>query len=60
MKFKAKKPDWRTWLTSKTECKKWHDYYRKRGMLKRTAFRPENYMKKWGFSKSSNACYKYI
>jgi len=41
-----KKPDWRVWLRSKSECRKWYDYYRKNSMLKKTTFKPENYMKK--------------
>ena len=41
-----KKPDWRAWLKNKSECKKWYEYYRKHGMLKRTTFKPENYMGK--------------
>lgn len=41
-----KKPDWRVWLRNKAKCKKWYIYYRRRSMLKKTTFKPENYMKK--------------
>ncbi|HLC77411.1 MAG TPA: hypothetical protein VJH04_04375 [archaeon] len=41
-----KKPDWRTWLRNKAECRKWYYYYRKNGMLKKTTFKPDNFMKK--------------
>ncbi|MBI4896106.1 MAG: hypothetical protein HY832_00990 [Candidatus Aenigmarchaeota archaeon] len=41
-----KKPDWNVWLKNKAECKAWYDYYRKHGMLRKTTFEPETYLKK--------------
>lgn len=41
-----KKPDWRIWIKNKAECRRLYNYYRKHNMLKKTTFKPENYMRK--------------
>lgn len=40
------KPDWKVWIKSKKECRKWYETYRKKQMLRKTTLKPENYMAK--------------
>jgi uncharacterized protein (UPF0332 family) len=41
-----KKPDWKAWLRDRKECRTWYEYYKSHKMIRKTALKPDSYMKK--------------
>src|SRR4030042_3154920 len=40
------RPDWKTWINNRKECLRWHNIYLKKGMLRSTPLKPNDYMRK--------------